>query len=213
MVNEENRVAPSETGAAANVASEAKENIANTIIDVIINAIAKAITNLVKTSDAKDAEKKVKTILCTVFALNVLDEYATGVRIGGELYRYSDYELPAGLAKLIVPMKVVVIDNLTAKDFLTHNAYISQLYKPLTPAELKMAIKKVCGYLRTNPEFQPLSRPSVGLLSEAAKYAVNGRKVVDAKQSCVYFLNIKCDDEARVNITEWCQNVVLTLFA
>lgn len=212
MLNEEKRVvSPENETEETVVAKNQKDNVI--IIDQVITSVGAASMNLVKTADAKDAAKRVKSILTTVFALNALDEYATGLKIGGELYRYNDYEVTAGMAKLLVPSKVVVIDNLSAKDFLNHQMYESHQFKPLTPAEMKLNIKKVCTYLRTNPEFHVVSRPSVGLLSDAAKYAVVSRKVVDAKQPCVYFLNLKCDEEARVNISEWCQNIVLSLFS
>lgn len=211
MSNEENSVVTTEKVTEESVAA-ANNNKGYNTIDFVIATTAKAVKDLVRTSDAKDAELKVQDILATIFMLNSLDEYAIGARIKGDLYRYSDYECPAGLRGLIVPAKVVVVDNSTARNFLDSRSFKSESFDFLTPAEFKLAVKKVCSYLRINPEFQAISRPSVGLLSEATKYAVNGRKVGDAKQTCINFLTIKCDDEAKVNISEWCQTIVTTLF-
>lgn len=211
MSNEENSVMTTESVIEESVAT-ANNNKGYNTIDYVIATIAKAIKDLVRTSDAKDAEQKVQDIVATIFTLNSLDEYAIGVRVKGDLYRYSDYECPAGLRGLIVPAKVVVVDNSTARNFIDSKSFKTERFNCMTPAEFKLAVKKVCSYLRINPELQAISRPSVGLLSEATKYAVNGRKVGDAKQASINFLTIRCDDEAKVNISEWCQTIVVSLF-
>lgn len=186
-------------------------NSKRSLIDQVIDVISDVVSKLVNPNQAGKVKSLVRDVLVTVFALCAADEYALGVRVDGELYRYSDYSAPVGVAKLLVAKRVVVRDVSTAKDYLARDKF-KAVGKVLTPSDFAVAIKQIQAALRVNSNSSPLSRPEEALLSEAAQYAVTGGKVADRSQTCIYFVSIISDDEARVAVKEWAKTVALSLF-
>lgn len=181
-------------------------------LDQVVDYIAKAVASLVSSKTQNDAKACVRDVLNTIFTMCSVEEYDLGLRVDGELFRYSDYEAPARIADLLVAKKVVVRDVATAKDFLDRKKYIVS-GKALSPADFKLKCKKVCGMLRVNPTFQTISRPEIALMSEAAQYASNGGKVADRTQKQLYFLTLKSDDEASIALGEWAKSIAVELFS
>lgn len=191
--------------------SDAKDKTQPKLIDTVINYIANAISHMVRTSDEKVVRDDVVKIMATVMFINSVDEYDIGVRVSGEMYRFNDYKLPAAMANLIVGAKVTLSDAVTAKDFLDRNQFRPSM-KPLTPSEMALACNRVASRLRKNPNYEVVSRSSMTLLTDAVKYAVTGRKIVDAAQNHIIFLTYKFDDEAQVDVKTWAEAISLKLF-
>lgn len=219
MQNDSNLSIESEASAADNQNADVTVN-ANTdkgngskrsLIDQVIDIIADVISRLVNPNQQGKIKSLVRDVLVTVYALCAADEYALGVRVDGELYRYGDYTAPAGVAKLLVAKRVVVRDVATAKDYLNRDKFRA-VGKVLTPADFSLSVRQIQAALRINSNATPLSRPEEALLSEATQYAVNGGKVVDRTQKQIYFLSLISDDEARVDIKEWAKTVALNMF-
>jgi hypothetical protein len=194
-----------------NSKADAENSASTKSMSKVINIIADAVGDLVRANDRKEAVSKTQDILSTLMQINSLGEYELGLRVGGELYRFSEYQVPTKLAALVVAAKVVVSDVNTAVDFLDRKKYAVDGVI-LNPSQFYASCKKLCVLLRVNPEFQALSRPSVELLSEATKYAVNGGKVCDLKQNRIYFLKQRFDSEQVVKIDEWAVMRAMELF-
>lgn len=182
------------------------------LIDDIIVTTAGSVAALGRATDSKKIADDVKSILRTVAEINTTSEYDIGLRVNGELYRYDEYQMTTRLSDLVVAARVEVHETVTSYDFSDKNAWKATVGRVLTPSELIVAIKATSAKLRKNPNLNSCNRNNVLLLSEAAKYAVNGRKVPSRQQKSLYFLTIKCDDEACDKITEWCQTTAMTLF-
>jgi hypothetical protein len=212
MQNEENSVVTAENERALQDTGEKKNNVSNTLIDKIIELIASNTQNLVRYSDRKDTYANVKNILTTIFALCALDEYAVGITVKQTLYRYEDFSVLPALSRLLVAKKVVVRDVPSARNFLNNEKFCPREGEVLTPGEFLLAEKRVCTAMRSNPNYEQLSRSPIALLGEAASLVVSNKNVVDRTQDLIYFLDVKCDDEARVPIEEWCNTIASKLF-
>jgi hypothetical protein len=181
------------------------------LIDSIIQTMADTVASLVSPNQQGKTRELVRNVLTTVYAMCAEDEYAIGIVVDGELYRYSDYCSTSGLKELLIAKRVVVTDVPSARDFLVRDKYRAS-GKVLTPATFAQAVKQIQKGLRSTGNIDVLSRPDLALLSEAAKSAVNGGKVAERTQHAVYFLSLVCDDEARVDVKEWARTKALTLF-
>lgn len=173
--------------------------------DLSFNALlAEAIsTTCFRTNDAGAVKTGMRDILRTISTMSMQQETAIGIVVGGILYRFSDYRATRTLANLVAPAKIVVTDVITAKDFLNRAAYEDKIGKVLDPASFELTLRNVCRMLRVNPSLAPIQRPECMLLSEATKYAVNGRKVVDSNQDRVLFLTQSFDSEADYSLEFW----------
>lgn len=180
-------------------------------ITAITNKMSSEVAKLVRTSDSKQTKDMVSDMLRTVFNINSLDEYAVGVRVNGELYRFDEYQIPTGMMRLITASKVVVRDNASAYDFLDRKKYYQQ-GKMLTPGEMITTSRVIFSRLRIQPNLSTLSRPSLELLQDAAAYAVVGTRTADAKYDKLYFLTLTVDAEQNIPINEWIKRVSLKLF-
>lgn len=187
------------------------ESTKKSLMDQIIDVISDTVSRLVNPNQQGKVKSLVRDVLVTVYTMCAADEYALGVRVDGELYRYNDYTAPEGVAKLLIAKRVVVRDVPSAKDYLSRDKF-KVSGKVLTPADFAMATRQILSALRLNSNCTPLSRPEEALLSEAAQYAVTGGKVADRSQKTIYFISLVSDDEARVSIKEWAKSVALTLF-
>lgn len=206
--NEVNVVTDSQNTTEVKVDSESTRK---SLMDQVIDIISDTVSRLVNPNQQGKVKSLVRDVLVTVYTMCAADEYALGVRVDGELYRYSDYTAPEGVAKLLVAKRVVVRDVPSAKDYLSRDKF-KVSGKVLTPADFAMSIRQILSALRLNSNCQALSRPEEALLSEAAQYAVTGGKVADRSQKTVYFISLITDDEARVSVKEWSKTVALTLF-
>lgn len=180
-------------------------------IDNVIDWTANAVSAMVRSGDAKETRILVANVLRTVFLFNSLGEYEIGVRIKGELYRFNDYQVPTGVSTLITAPKVSVNDVSTAVNFCDNKQFAASGII-LTPGELIRDCKKVAMNLRTNPNFQAVSRPPFETLSNAAKYAVAGGKTEDTTCTKLYFLKVKCDEEQDLPLKEWAVRIAPKLF-
>jgi len=179
-------------------------------IDEIVYWTAQEITGYARNADRETVRRLTTDVLSTVFNMCSLDEYAIGPKVDGEVYRYSDYEGQSTLGQLLIAKKIVASDVISAIDFLDHKAFETS-HQSLPPSTFKSACKQLATKLRVNPNMVPFSRPSVELLGDATKYAVNGRKVVDRNADHILFLIRNFDDEARDLLTEWCKSLALRL--
>lgn len=181
------------------------------VITAITNKMSSEVAKLVRTSDAKQTKEMVSDMLRTVFNVNSLDEYAVGVRVNGELYRFDEYQIPTGMLRLVTASKVVVRDTASANDFLERKKFY-QPGKMLTPGEMITTSRVIFSRLRIQPNLTTLSRPSLELLQDAAAYAVVGTRTADAKYEKLYFLTLTVDSEQNIPINEWTKRVSLKLF-
>jgi hypothetical protein len=185
-----------------------KNGASSKLIDKIIAEMAKTFSSMVKSSDQKVVEKRIKDVLVTLFALSAQSEYSLGLRINGDAYRYSDYRIPTGLQDLVAPKRVVLTDVPTAIDFLKREMYLPS-GNPLTPTEFQVAWAEVRSRLRLRDGGGDFSRSEVGTLQDLAKYAVNGGKVSDRHAKKLLFLNTKFDDEQAVGVQDWAKTFVI----
>lgn len=181
------------------------------LIDLVISWIASTVAQLVRATDAKEVTQSVKRILVTIMHINAADEYVDDVRVGGDRYLISEYVGTKGLADLLVGRACVLRECSSPRDFLDRKKF-KPSGQPLTPSQFNLEVKKVCGKLRANPAVNPLSRPSRQLLSEAASFAVNGKKVADRNQRAILFLTTTFDDDTVVDLQEWARTIALSLF-
>lgn len=187
------------------------ESTNKSFMDQVVDVISDTVSRLVNPNQQGKVKSLVRDVLVTVYTMCAADEYALGVRVDGELYRYNDYTAPEGIGKLLIAKRVVVRDVPSAKDYLSRGKF-KVSGKVLTPADFAMAIRQILSALRLNSNCTPLSRPEEALLSEAAQYVVTGGKVADRSQKTIYFISLISDDEARVPIKEWAKSIALTLF-
>lgn len=188
-----------------------KEDSNQTLMDKIIMQIVAIVASFVRSSDRSELKRDLTAILSTISRINALGEYEIGLRVRGELYRFNEYKVTSALAKLVVPAKVVVKDVTTAYDFKKKDMFDVST-DPLTPAELQIALRRVCSKLRCNANTEAISRPPVGLLSEEIQYAVVGRKVSNSSNDHIVFLTQRFDDEAYVPLKEWINSIANKLF-
>lgn len=190
--------------------AENKTSSKKTYADEIIDKIAAAVKEGARNSDKGLVESLVKKLIGTIFSMNTLDEYATGIRVEGQLYRFEEYSCIPELASLVIAKKVVASDVMSAYDLCNHQKYDTK-YGVCTPGEFLHAQKVLMNKLRLNSEMSTLSRPSTELLGSAVQFAVNGKQVSDKSNKTIYFLKHKFDDEARVSIDEWCRHYATKL--
>jgi hypothetical protein len=179
----------------------------------IIDRIAVSVSELARSGKAETVRENVSNILTTIAAMNATEEYEIGIRVGDVLYRFEEYQASAGLAKLVVASKVVLNDVVSAENFYDREKFNIPGKRALSPAEFAKAIHQVCASIRTNPEKVKIVKPSVSLLADSNKYAVNSRKVEDSHQDYITFLRGKYDDEKIVPVTQWAIQKSLTLFS
>jgi hypothetical protein len=185
---------------------------AQTQMDRIINAIATEVARGTRTqSDANLVKQETRAILSTVMAINASDTYEVGLVVDGYKYRFDEYYTTTAVGKLVVPSLVAARDVMTARNFNKLDAYAVSMM-PLSPGAFMTAHRKVCGALRSNPGFKPITRDTFGTLADAVNYAVVGGKTVNANQDHIVFLTQKFDDEAKDSLTEWIRRIANTLF-
>ena len=160
-------------------------------------------TTSFRANDANTVRSGMNNLLATISAMSMREETEIGIKVDGVLYRFGEYRATHKLANLVAPAKVVVTDVITATDFLKRDSYAFNGGKVLDPATFELTLRNVCSKLRVNPTLVPIQRDSCMLLSEATKYAVNRRKVVDSNQDRIIFLTQAFDDEADYNIELW----------
>lgn len=198
-------------------ASSKKSNDAKfkSVAFLIVSTVVETMAAAARTADQGEVRAAMRKVLTTLFALSALDEYALGLRIDQDLWRYNDYIVPASLASLLAPRKVVVRDVASAFDLLARDKFMTGLNRNdvLRPSDFGVEWRKVCSKLRINVQGAELSRPSVELLADATKYAINGRKVPDRNAAKVVFLKQSFDDEACIDIVEWAKNFALKLMS
>lgn len=180
----------------------------------VVNIISDTVASLGKSADRSKISSNMKNILATGFAMCAQDEYSLGLRVNGQLYRYNEYLTTTKLAGLVVASRVVAFDANNATNFLKAKAYIvpSTVGKVLDPIQYGKELKQVMICLRTNSELKAISRPSVALLSEAAKYSVVGGRVDSATQDLIYFLNTVFVDTQADKLSQWATKFGLELF-
>lgn len=166
-----------------------------------------------RSSDASTVKGLSRDIFKTTCAVSLLDEFEEKLKVNGETVYINEYRSPAKWNALIAPEKIVAADVQSARDFLNRKAYNGCEGKVLDPQQYANAWKQIAMKLRVNPDYQRIEKEKVMLISEATKYAVAGRKVVDAQQSRILFLNTSFDSEAQVNITRWISAFVNNLFS
>jgi len=179
----------------------------------IIDRIAVSVSDLTRSGKAEIVRENVSNILTTIAAMNATEEYEIGIKVGDVLYRFDEYQASASLAKLVVASKVVLNDVVSAENFYDREKFILPGKRVLSPAEFAKAIHQVCASLRTNPETVKIVKPSVSLLADSNKYAVNSRKVEDSHQDYITFLRGKYDDEKIIPVDQWAVYKSLTLFS
>lgn len=184
----------------------------STYMDSVINNICAEAANLVKDSDRKALRDNLKGILNTIMVMNCADEYAIGIRVKGDLYRFTDYQGLSTINDLVIAAKVVVEAVPTAIDLLKREAY-KVSGDALTPSEFALATRVVCRLMRINPVLSSISRPSEAVLADVTKYVVNSRKVRSASNSKLYFLKSSFDNEAVIPVPQWTKNFVSRLFS
>lgn len=201
---------PATVDADANAANNLNKAKTTSKENAVNKALSEAIGQLAfRSNDVNDLTREVRSILRTISAMNQAKETAIGIVVDGQLYRFSDYELPALFRDLVGPAKVVALDVVSAKDFLDRSRYADP-GRTLDPAAMKITLKEVFRKLRINPPLEKVSRDSLWLISEATKYAVTNGKVVDSKQSKFVYLTMKFDDEAEYSVSQWAQHYAAT---
>jgi hypothetical protein len=172
--------------------------------DDFVSLLADAIASTAfRSSDSNTVRKGITDILKTISVMSMQSETAIGLVVSGTLYRFGDYTATPALARLVAPAKIVACDVITAKDFLNRKAYENVPGKVLDPATFELQLRNICRMLRVNPNFVQVSRQRCMLLTEATKYAVNGRKVVDSEQTNILFLTQSFDNEADYSLELW----------
>jgi len=182
------------------------------LYDQAIDTMCEEIGQLVHYKKADETKENVRNVLATVCAMSSQDEFAVGIRVKGEMWRFSDYTAPDGIGKLLAPKRVVVSDVSSARDFLDRGKFKAK-GRVLNPSDFESAIRFVQKQLRVNSELKPLSRSDLTLLEAATKVAVRGGKVVNRTQDQILFLTTWFDDEARVNIRDWAKDKAAKLFS
>lgn len=183
----------------------------DSLVSSIIDTISSSVGDMAKVADAKAVSVSMRRILTTLFLMASLDEYAIGPKVKGEQYRYGDYSVPKLFASLMPAKRVIVRDTITAINYLDSESYSRSLTvgDVLSPSDFSLEWRKLCMKLRINPDVTTLSRPSIELLSEATKYAVNGRKVPDVKADRFVFLKQQFDYDACMSIIDWCHEFAM----
>lgn len=156
-----------------------------------------------RTEDAKKVRDCMMNIIKTTGALSALEEFQDKLVVGGQACRISEYRAPATWTNLLAPARIVVADVVSAFDFTNRKMYGSAVGKVLDPEDFMKAWKTISKALRVNPSYLNFERKETMLLSEATKYAVNSRRVVDVNQDRILFLTQKFDDEAVVRWDRW----------
>lgn len=210
----ENIVVSSDTqNQSADVPESNSKNIRKSFISVIIDKIAESVGNLTRSGNSNSVKEDVINILNTIAAMNATEEHDVGIRVGDVLYRFNEYQATAGLANLVVASRVVLSDVISAINFFDREKFVINGAKVLSPAEFAKAVHKVCASIRTNPSFVQLNKPTVALLADSNKYAVNNRKVEDSHQKYITFLKGQYDGEKLISVNEWAVELSLTLFS
>lgn len=182
-------------------------------IVVIQQLIAQNVSDLCyRKQDVKEVSECVMNLFKTTCALSAMEEFQTQLLIGDQAYRIGEYEAPERWLGLLAPSRVVASDVVSAFDFVKRDTYRLAKGQILDPESFRKAWKKVTKSLRVNPSYQRVQRIDSMLLSEATKFAVNHKRVVDAKQSRIIFLSQKFDEEAVVNWERWAIAFANTLF-
>jgi len=189
------------------------KNSTKTILSGVIDKVAVSVSSLIRSGRADEVKKDVVNVLNTIAAMNAVEEHDVGIRVGGVLFRFGEYQAPASLADLVVASKVVLSDVISAVNFYDREKFKITAVTVLSPAEFAKAIRKICAALRTNPTFVQINKPSIALLADSNKYSVTSRKVEDSHQKYITFLKGQYDGEKLIPIDEWAIELSLRLFS
>lgn len=203
-MSEETQINSMVTTSEVEASQDAKETgkQTKTAMDILVAKLAKEISKLAKSTDAAGVVGDVSGVLNTIMRVNEADEYAVGIRVGNDLYRFDEYRCPQTFSDLVIAGRVVVESVPSAKNFLDKKAY-AVTGNVLTPEDCALKSKQIARALRLNLNLVQLSRPSEAILADVAKYAVAGGKVRSAANTKLYYFNTRFDEEQNVAIDQW----------
>lgn len=184
-----------------------------TPMDRIIETMSKAVATLARSSKTVTVEAACKSVLVTIAAMNNVDEYAVGLRVAGYMYRFNEYEAPAGVRELVNSSRVVLTDTMSAKNFYKRDAFKTTIGKVLSPGDFIASVRLICSNIRSNPTLSPVDKAKVELIADSNKYAVNSGRVEDRAQPRITYLTTAFDSDKDVPINDWIQTRAMTLFS
>lgn len=184
-----------------------------TPMDRIIETMSKAVATLARSSKTTTVEAACKSVLVTIAAMNNVDEFTVGLQVSGFMYRFNEYEAPAGVRELVNASRVVLTDTMSAKNFYKREAFKTTIARALTPGEFIASVRLICSNIRTNPTLSPVDKARVELIADSNKYAVNSGRVEDRAQPRITYLTTAFDSDKAVPINDWIQTRAMTLFS
>lgn len=194
-----------------NMSDDSNTEKKETAMDKVIKQIARQVAAPARHSDIATVEALTVKVLATIMAINCTDEFAVGIKVDGELYRFNEYLAPANLRQLVVPRRIVVMDSPSAVDFLDRKAYRVST-APLTPADFSKAIRVIKAKIRATGTDSELSKLPVELLAAASNSTLLKGRVKSRTQNRLICLTVVIDQDHDVDVKTWASMFGATLF-
>jgi hypothetical protein len=178
------------------------------IAGVVVETITKSVVELARVSDVAAVTDASRRVFTTLMTMSSCDEFALGLKVDGELYRFSEFMVPNSLVDFVSPERVVARDVSSAKDLLKRSKFTAGLKESnlVNPSDFALCWKTLSSKIRVPFQMVQVRRDPVMLLADAVKYAVVGTYVQDRNISRILFLKDTYEDEGHVSIADWAKS-------